>query len=89
LTEHVPVASDTGVAWSSPALPQVAAGMWHSGAVVDGQLYMWGKGKGGRLGLGDEELRTAPTLLEDVTRTPALLVPLAADLLSISAIAGL
>jgi alpha-tubulin suppressor-like RCC1 family protein len=40
--------------------------MWHSGAVVDGQVLLWGKGKGGRLGLGDEEMRTAPTVVADI-----------------------
>lgn len=37
--------------------------MWHSGAVVNGDAYMWGNGKGGRLGLGDEATRFSPAPL--------------------------
>lgn len=59
-TEDVLTPQQTGVAWRSAQAPVLAAGMWHSGAIVDGVVYTWGKGKGGRLGLGDESQRNAP-----------------------------
>mmetsp|Transcript_12114 Transcript_12114/g.48750 ORF Transcript_12114/g.48750 Transcript_12114/m.48750 type:complete len:602 (+) Transcript_12114:67-1872(+) len=44
---------------------QVACGDFHTAALVDGgQMYTWGKGAEGRLGMGDEESRSSPTLVE-------------------------
>ena len=43
---------------------QVAAGDYHTGIVTEaGDLLMCGKGEYGRLGLGDEDNRTTPTLV--------------------------
>ena len=43
---------------------QVAAGWEHTGIVTDaGDLLMCGCGEAGRLGLGDEDDRTTPTLV--------------------------
>ena len=63
MTLPVPQAQPTGTEWVSREPPSVHAGMWHSGALVQGNVLIWGQGKGGRLGLGDEELRLAPTQL--------------------------
>lgn len=63
-TEDVPTPQETGMVWHSVHAPAVMAGMWHSGAIVDGVAYMWGKGKGGRLGLGDEAHRSAPEVVD-------------------------
>ncbi len=46
---------------------QVACGRLHSAAVsVSGDLFMWGSGDGGRLGMGEHDLsnKTTPTLVE-------------------------
>ncbi|KAM7270277.1 hypothetical protein ACFE04_029491 [Oxalis oulophora] len=40
----------------------IACGLFHSGLVVDGNLWVWGKGDGGRLGLGHENSMLNPTL---------------------------
>ena len=43
---------------------QVAVGAYHTGMVTEaGDLLMCGRGWNGRLGLGDEENRTTPTLV--------------------------
>lgn len=60
-TEDVGSAHRTTYQWKCSGKPSVHAGMWHSGAVVDGEVHMWGQGKGGRLGLGDEASRLTPT----------------------------
>jgi hypothetical protein len=60
-TEDVSSAHRTTYKWNCSGKPSVHAGMWHSGAVVDGQVHLWGQGKGGRLGLGDEASRLTPT----------------------------
>ncbi|PWA85144.1 regulator of chromosome condensation (RCC1) family protein [Artemisia annua] len=44
----------------------VVCGLFHSGAVVDGRLWIWGKGDGGRLGFGDEETVFRPRVNENV-----------------------
>lgn len=42
----------------------ISAGCEHSGVITeDGKLYTWGHGDGGRLGHGDNEPRTIPTLV--------------------------
>ncbi|KAL2906845.1 RCC1 domain-containing protein RUG3 mitochondrial [Bienertia sinuspersici] len=40
----------------------ISCGLFHSAAFVDGQLWVWGKGDGGRLGLGHENSVFVPTL---------------------------
>ena len=53
-----------GVAGLPAPVRQVAAGFHHTGIVTEaGDLLMCGKGEYGRLGLGDEDDRTTPTLV--------------------------
>lgn len=40
----------------------ISCGLFHSSLLVDGQLWMWGKGDGGRLGFGHESPAFVPTL---------------------------
>ncbi|KAK4429184.1 RCC1 domain-containing protein RUG3, mitochondrial [Sesamum alatum] len=40
----------------------ISCGLFHSGLVVDGKLWIWGKGDGGRLGFGHENPVFVPTL---------------------------
>ncbi|XVE78469.1 hypothetical protein DITRI_Ditri13aG0147800 [Diplodiscus trichospermus] len=40
----------------------ISCGLFHSGLVVDGKLWIWGKGDGGRLGFGHENPAFLPTL---------------------------
>ncbi|XVF81647.1 hypothetical protein PTKIN_Ptkin15bG0172000 [Pterospermum kingtungense] len=40
----------------------ISCGLFHSGLVVDGKLWLWGKGDGGRLGFGHENPAFLPTL---------------------------
>ncbi|EYU43151.1 hypothetical protein ABFS82_08G118800 [Erythranthe guttata] len=40
----------------------ISCGLFHSGLVVDGNLWIWGKGDGGRLGFGHENPIFVPTL---------------------------
>lgn len=40
----------------------ISCGLFHSGLLVNRQLYIWGKGDGGRLGLGHEDSVFVPTL---------------------------
>ncbi|CAA7406835.1 unnamed protein product [Spirodela intermedia] len=40
----------------------ISCGLFHSGLLVEGKLWMWGKGDGGRLGLGNEVSVFQPTL---------------------------
>ncbi|MBA0553445.1 hypothetical protein Golob_012628 [Gossypium lobatum] len=40
----------------------ISCGLFHSGLVVGGKLWMWGKGDGGRLGSGHENPAFVPTL---------------------------
>ncbi|CAM8906638.1 unnamed protein product [Rhodiola kirilowii] len=40
----------------------VSCGLFHSGLLVDGSLWIWGKGDGGRLGFGHENAVFVPTL---------------------------
>eukprot|EP00892_Ulva_mutabilis_P008446 jgi/Ulvmu1/5974/UM026_0098.1 len=51
----------SGHSWEAERPPDVRSGMWHSGCIVDGQVYMWGKGSLGRLGVGDEASEYEPT----------------------------
>ncbi|KAJ0088314.1 hypothetical protein Patl1_33103 [Pistacia atlantica] len=39
-----------------------SCGLFHSGLVVDGKLWVWGKGDGGRLGFGHENSVFVPSL---------------------------
>lgn len=53
----------------------ISCGLFHSGLVVDGKLWIWGKGDGGRLGFGHENPAFVPTLnpnLESDVRSIAL-----------------
>lgn len=53
----------------------ISCGLFHSGLVVDGKLWIWGKGDGGRLGFGHENPAFVPTLnpnLESDVRSVAL-----------------
>ncbi|XP_061351815.1 RCC1 domain-containing protein RUG3, mitochondrial [Gastrolobium bilobum] len=40
----------------------ISCGLFHSSLVVDGSLWIWGKGDGGRLGFGHENSLFVPTL---------------------------
>lgn len=40
----------------------ISCGLFHSGLVVNGKLWIWGKGDGGRLGFGHEDAAFVPTL---------------------------
>ena len=40
----------------------VSCGLFHSSLLVDGKLWIWGKGDGGRLGFGHENPAFLPTL---------------------------
>lgn len=40
----------------------VSCGLFHSGLTVDGDLWVWGKGDGGRLGFGQESSVFVPKL---------------------------
>ncbi|XP_059449952.1 RCC1 domain-containing protein RUG3, mitochondrial isoform X3 [Corylus avellana] len=40
----------------------VSCGLFHSSVLVDGKLWIWGKGDGGRLGFGHENPAFVPTL---------------------------
>ncbi|KAM6548662.1 hypothetical protein CsatB_020338 [Cannabis sativa] len=52
----------------------ISCGLFHSSLVVDGKLWMWGKGDGGRLGFGHENPAFVPTLNPhlDTVRSVAL-----------------
>ena len=46
----------------------VSAGYRHSACVTqDGQLFTWGEGDYGRLGLGDNTSRNVPTLVKEIS----------------------
>lgn len=40
----------------------ISCGLFHSAVVVDGKVWIWGKGDGGRLGFGDELSQFVPRL---------------------------
>ncbi|VVB17538.1 unnamed protein product [Arabis nemorensis] len=40
----------------------ISSGLFHSGLTIDGDLWIWGKGDGGRLGFGQEDSVFAPKL---------------------------
>lgn len=40
----------------------ISCGLFHSGLLVDGKFWIWGKGDGGRLGFGHENSVFVPTL---------------------------
>jgi len=46
------------------AVTSVSCGDAHSAVVCAGKVYSWGTGKWGRLGLGDEEDRNVPTIVD-------------------------
>ncbi|KAF3793343.1 E3 ubiquitin-protein ligase [Nymphaea thermarum] len=49
---------------SSPASVEVgiSCGLFHSAVLIGGKIWVWGKGDGGRLGLGNEESIFTPVL---------------------------
>ncbi|GFP96575.1 E3 ubiquitin-protein ligase herc2 [Phtheirospermum japonicum] len=55
---------------SNPSEPRlevgISCGLFHSGLVVDGNLWIWGKGDGGRLGFGHENPVFVPTLNQNI-----------------------
>ena len=60
-----PSGSPRRVAGLPTPVRQVAAGPCHTGIVTEaGDLLMCGRGEDGKLGLGDEDDRTTPTLVE-------------------------
>lgn len=68
-------ATTTTTTSSSPVSAGVACGLFHSGYWANGQLWMWGKGDGGRLGLGTEQSAYVPQLnrhVQEPVRTAAL-----------------
>jgi alpha-tubulin suppressor-like RCC1 family protein len=52
--------SDVWTSDGSRFVGQVSCGLFHSAALLDGHLFMWGKGHGGRLGIGDDQPRYQP-----------------------------
>ena len=47
-------------------IKEIAAGYWHNVAITnDGEIYTWGMGHNGRLGLGDTDDRLYPCLVEN------------------------
>lgn len=54
------VLKDSEVGFSSSL--NISCGLFHSGLVVDGKLWIWGKGDGGRLGFGHENSLFVPSL---------------------------
>ncbi|XAR48366.1 hypothetical protein NMG60_11031176 [Bertholletia excelsa] len=44
----------------------ISCGLFHSSLLVDGKLWIWGKGDGGRLGFGHENTAFVPTLNPNV-----------------------
>lgn len=56
-----PDALATGEAQASVQLG-ISCGLFHSAIVVDGKVWIWGKGDGGRLGFGDEVSQFVPRL---------------------------
>lgn len=48
---------------------QISCGLFHSAALLEGLLFTWGKGQGGRLGIGDDQPRYQPARvpLDDVS----------------------
>ncbi|EXC03846.1 hypothetical protein L484_001306 [Morus notabilis] len=60
----LPRSSKNDVNGDSGSLTEVgiSCGLFHSSLVVDGKLWIWGKGDGGRLGFGHENSAFVPTL---------------------------
>ncbi|XP_020100961.1 ultraviolet-B receptor UVR8 [Ananas comosus] len=50
----------------------ISCGLFHSALLVDGRVWMWGKGDGGRLGFGDEASLFVPTLNPNLEGVRAL-----------------
>eukprot|EP00455_Lapot_gusevi_P027235 TRINITY_DN2881_c0_g1_i8.p1 TRINITY_DN2881_c0_g1~~TRINITY_DN2881_c0_g1_i8.p1 ORF type:complete len:514 (+),score=138.66 TRINITY_DN2881_c0_g1_i8:116-1657(+) len=66
-TSHVPrVVTSLRLAGS---VTQVSCGDNHTAALVNGQLYTWGVGSWGRLGLGDQSDVWVPTLVSRLAHT--------------------
>lgn len=40
----------------------ISCGLFHSAVLIDGKFWVWGKGDGGRLGLGHEDSVFVPKL---------------------------
>ncbi|XP_057856475.2 RCC1 domain-containing protein RUG3, mitochondrial [Cryptomeria japonica] len=64
-----PSSSSTSLRTSSDVVELgISCGLFHSALLVDGKLYVWGKGDGGRLGLGTEDTKYRPTLNPNLER---------------------
>ncbi|XP_021728032.1 ultraviolet-B receptor UVR8-like [Chenopodium quinoa] len=50
----------------------ISCGLFHSAVLIDGQFWVWGKGDGGRLGLGHEDSVFVPTLNPHLTGVKGL-----------------
>lgn len=54
---------------------QVACGRYHTiGLSENGQVFTWGGGKNGRLGHGDEKIRSQPTWVETLSNEKGLVI---------------
>ena len=63
-TQRLSPTKVTGGGLDGVVVKQVAAGFMHSMALTAaGDLYTWGSGRNGRLGHGDEEDRSVPTVV--------------------------
>ncbi|KAG6552531.1 hypothetical protein Mapa_005951 [Marchantia paleacea] len=63
-TRHVSAEQDRKVG--------IACGLFHSGLWTSGNVWLWGKGGGGRLGLGSEQSQYSPTQLSGLTDVKSL-----------------
>lgn len=50
----------------------ISCGLFHSAVTVEGQCWIWGKGDGGRLGLGHEDCVYVPTLNSYLTNVKCI-----------------
>ncbi|KAF8412656.1 hypothetical protein HHK36_000624 [Tetracentron sinense] len=60
---RLPPSNPPDIAASPPSVEVgISCGLFHSSILIDGKLWIWGKGDGGRLGFGHENPATVPTL---------------------------
>ncbi|XP_054796834.1 RCC1 domain-containing protein RUG3, mitochondrial isoform X3 [Prosopis cineraria] len=62
ISRKVPDGEDIGPSGEKTIEVGISCGLFHSSLIVDGTLWIWGKGDGGRLGLGHENPMFVPTL---------------------------